>query len=373
MNRRIIDRMNRRKDLQKSIESSNKGGFTTHAAKLMAGPLGGELAECTIIGHCRTFLFEFPASVLVTEEHVGHQVIYSHGGLNVAIVSNLPAYFGQDSPISQHYSIDVSLRAGVQRTYDNAIKQSSQSNNSTVPLFLVIQEYSEVSPTDLKDGQCFTIDECLNGEAMIEGGREGERAILAIRTIDSPCPDFHADMHVINVILAAVKVEQNVSSHIKQLYSCSCFVSSEGQAVYTLSPSMSAAGLVVSRLDTSDVSEKAERIGFMLKKMMSDSESVAMELFDSIVLDETKDDSYLRLWYLRLWQSVEDAGSHLGSPQTWNDEKLIAGKKTLKELKSYRNDIAHWHTGRINFSCLDSLQDTAMELIRRKYGVTRAH
>lgn len=371
MSRRKIDKKNRRKDLQRSIEPADKGGFTTHAAKRMAGPLGGEPAECTIIGHCRTFLFEFPASVLITDELVDHQIIYSHGGLNVAVVSNLLAYFEQDSPKSRHYSIDVSLRAGVQRTYENAIKQSSQSNHPTVPLFLVIQEYSEVSPTDLNDGQCFTIDECLNSEAMIEGGRVGERAILAIRTIDAPWPDYHANMHVINVILTAVKVEQNVSSHIKQLYSCSCFVSSEGQAVYTLSPSMSAAGLVVSRLDTSDVSEKAERIGFMLKKMMSDSESVAMELFDSIVLDETKDDSYLRLWYLRLWQSVEDAGSQLGRPQPWNNDDMIAGKTTPKELKSYRDDIAHWHTGRINFSYLEDLQYSAMELLRRKYGATR--
>ena len=359
------------KTFKKSINSPDKGGFTTYAAKLMAGPLGGELAECTIIGHCRTFLFEFPASVLITDEPVDHQIIYSHGGLNVAIVSNLPAYFGQDSSVSQHYSIDVSLRAGVQRTYENAIKQSSQSKHPTVPLFLVIQEYSEVPPIDLNDGQCFIIDECLNGEAMIEGGREGERAILAIRTIDAPWPDYNADMHVLNVILTAVKVEQNVSSHIKQLYSCSCFVSSEGQAVYTLSPSMSAAGLVVSRLDTSDVSEKADRIGFMLKEMMSDSDPVAMELLDSIVLDKTKDDSYLRLWYLRLWQSVEDAGGHLGRPQPWNNEKAIAGKRTPKELKSYRDDLAHWHTGRINLSYLEDLQYTAMELLRRKYDSTR--
>ena len=339
----------------------------------MAGPLGGELAECTITGYYRTFLFEFPASDLITEEPVDHQIIYSHDRLNVTIVSDLPAYFGQESPESQHYSIDVSLRAGVQRVYDHAIKQSNQRTHPTVPLFLVIQEYSKISPIELNDGQCFTIDECIDGEAMIEGGREGEGALLAFRTIDAPWPDFHADMHVINVILAAVKVEQNFSGYIKELYSCSCFVSSEGQAVYTLSPSMSAAVLVVSRLETSDLSEKAKRIEFILQAMMLDTESVARELFDSIVLDETKDDSYLRLWYLRLWQSVEDAGRHLGRPQPWNDEKVIAGKSTPKELKSYRDDIAHWHTGRINFSYLDGLQHTAMELLRRKYGATRDH
>ena len=133
MSRRNIDRKNRRKDLQSSLESTRKGGFTTHAAKLMAEPLGGEPAECTITGHYRTFLFEFPAAILVTGESVDHQIIYSHDNLNAAIVSDLPAYFGQELPALHHYSIDVSLRAGVQSTYKQAIKQSSQQNQLSAP------------------------------------------------------------------------------------------------------------------------------------------------------------------------------------------------------------------------------------------------
>ena len=104
--------------------------------------------------------------------------------------------------------------------------------------------------------------------------------------------------------------------------------------MYTLSPRMSAAALVVSRLETSDLSKKAKRIGSMLQEMISDLDPVAMELFDSIVLDKSKDDNYLRLWYLRLWQSLDDAGKHLDRPQPWNDEKVIAGKKDTKRTKA---------------------------------------
>ena len=42
-----------------------------------------------------------------------------------------------------------------------------------------------------------------------------------------------ATHHAVNTVLAAVKVEQNVTHHLDELYSCSCFVSDDGRAVYT--------------------------------------------------------------------------------------------------------------------------------------------
>ena len=64
--------------------------------------------------------------------------------------------------------------------------------------------------------------------------------------------------------------------------------------------------------------------------MMSDSHPFAMEMFDSIVLDKSKDDGYLRLWYLRLWQALEDAGRYMGLSQPSNHREVIAGKITQK-------------------------------------------
>ena len=173
-------------------------------------------------------------------------------------------------------------------------------------------------------------------------------------------------MSVVNVVLAAVKVEQNVTSHIQELYKCSCFVSSERQAVYTLSPTISASGRLGPSPEWPDLGEKADRIGALLQGMMSDSEPAVAELFDSILLDKTKDDSYLRLWYLRLWQALEDAKRHLGYPQLDNIDMVIAGERTPQELKEYRNDIAHWHTGKIDSAYLNDLQYTALELLRKE-------
>ena len=358
-------------DLQHSLEQAGEGGMTAHFAKMLAKPLNGEPVECTITGYCRTFLYDFPSAYLASGKPVDHQIIYSRDDLKVALVSDLPAYFEQQTAPSQHYAIDVSLRAGVRRTYEKAIKQSRQQTNPTPPLFLVIEQTAAVPPTLLNSGQCFTVDERREGKEMIEGGREGGRSFLAFQTADAPWPDFQSDMHAINTALAAIKVEQNHTGHIEELYQCDCFVNSEGHAVYTLSPSMSGIASLASRLEPSDLEEKAKRIGSMLESMLSETDPVLTELFDSIVMDKTKDDNYFRLWYLRLWQVLDDVGSHMGKPQLFNDKNVLAGKRSPKELRKYRKDIAHWYTGRIDHSCLSDLQLTAMELLRRRFGLPR--
>ncbi len=54
-------------------------------------------------------------------------------------------------------------------------------------------------------------------------------------------------------------------------------------------------------------------------------------------------------------------------PQLENIDTVVAGKRTPKELKEYRNAIARWYTGRIDYAYLSDLQRTALELLRRKY------
>ena len=352
----------RREALFRSLEPPEDEDFTTFWFKVKTGSLGAQPAACTIIGHCRTFVFKFPVSYLAADEPLDHQLIYSRAGLKASIVSDLPAYFEQKPGESLHYSIDVSLRACVHRIDEKAVERPG-----IAPLFVVIEEHLEVPPTELNSGECCTFDE----GSMIEGGREGERALFALRTSNGSWPDFYADMHIVNMVLAAVQVEQNVAGHLERLRSCSCFVSSERQAVYILNSTVRSRGKerIVFRKPP-DLGEKAHRIGAMLQKMLSDSEPAAAELFDSIILDKTKDDGYLRLWYLRLWQALEDAKRHLGRPQLFNCYKVIAGKRTPTELRLYRRDIAHWHTGRIDYTYLKNLQRTAMELLRRKYSPT---
>ena len=92
-------------------------------------------------------------------------------------------------------------------------------------------------------------------------------------------------------------------------------------------------------------------------------------LVNSMYRDEYKDDAYQRLHYLGLWQSLADAGGKCLNYQgnIRKDHVVVAGNKTLQELKDYRDDIAHWWTDTIDENFLADLQRTINELIHRKY------
>ena len=365
MSLRIKGIENRRESLLQSLDDSGRGGPTVHFAKLMANAPGCKPEQCNIIGYYRTFLFEFPRAYLV--EAVGHEVVYVDSGIKATLVSNLADYFESESDGPSHYSIDVSLRAGVQVTYAKALEQANRRTERTFPLFLVIEENRTLRPTVLNRGECLTMPEYQDGQEMIEGGRKGERALIAVKTIDGSWPEFKSDMHRVNTMLAAVKVEQATTDPIRELHRCSCFVSEKGQSVYPLVPTMKARASSVPNIKNADILDKAKRIDAMLQGMIRESAPNALELFDSIVLDESEDDNFLRLWYLRLWQALDDTKGYLDHPQLWNSDAAIAGKHTPRELNDYRNRIAHWHTGRIDYQFLNDLQCTAMELMRRKF------
>ena len=93
-------------------------------------------------------------------------------------------------------------------------------------------------------------------------------------------------------------------------------------------------------------------------------------LVNSMYRDEYKDDAYQRLQYLQLWQSLVETGKKYLGYQGKNirdDDIIVAGKKTLRELTKYRGDIAHWRTDTINENFLADLQRTINKLIHRKY------
>ena len=356
---------NRRESLLQSLDDSGCGGPTLHFAKLMADAPGCQPAQCKIIGYYRTFLFEFPCAYLV--EAFGHRIVYTDSGIRAVIVSNLPDYFESALVCPSHYSIDISLRAGVHATYAKALEQADRRTAQTFPFFLVIEENRTLPPTALDKGECLTMPEYQDGQEMIEGGRKGARALIAVKTIDGSWPEFKSDMHRVNTVLVAVKVEQKTTDPIRELHQCSCFVSEDGQSVYPLIPTMKAQASSTANIDNAAIIDKANRIEAMLQGMTRESDPNALELFDSIVLDELEDDNFLRLWYLRLWQALDDSQGYLGHPQLWNADVVIAGKHTPRELNHYRNKIAHWHTGRIDYQFLNDLQCTAMELMRRKF------
>ncbi|MCY4646075.1 MAG: hypothetical protein OXE73_04295 [Gammaproteobacteria bacterium] len=318
----------------------------------MAEGLGGTPAACTVTGYYRTSIFEYPASY--SGDDVAHTV-YSVDGIKAAIASDLPRYFERSG--SLHYSIDVSVGFRTNDEYTKALEQASDRSNARVPLFLIVEEFVPTPPTALSGGQCYSIEEVRDGQQVIEGGREGKTTLLAIKTADGPWPDTSADpraINAINAVLVAVKSELDATDHIAELCSVDCFVTDDGRAVYPMMPTMSATARVTRGVNSTDVAEGADRMASMLEEIMSDSEQVVPELLDSLVLGESRNDEYLRLWYLRLWEALKEAKAHLDGGPT-------------PDLTEHRNAIAHWRTAKIDYARLQQLQRRTMALLRRKY------
>ena len=122
-------------------------------------------------------------------------------------------------------------------------------------------------------------------------------------------------------------------------------------------------------MDTNGLRETVAGVRSIHDGLLRDSarKPQVAELIDSILLDNTQDDGHFRLWYLRLWQAVVDCKKLWGEPRFEGNPDSIAGKLTPVDLKKYRNSIAHWWTGKVDFSFVTGLQQTVQELLRRKY------
>ena len=115
---------------------------------------------------------------------------------------------------------------------------------------------------------------------------------------------------------------------------------------------------------------KVDRIRLALEGIQRDATAKPQiaELMEALLLDRSKDDKYFRLWYLRLWQALNDARK-LIRVNEFRSGEIVAGKKTINELRNYRNEIAHWWTGRLDYSYADDIQRTVVKLLRSKYGL----
>ena len=357
---------NRRGSLLKSMEKRISGGSSIHEAKRIAEAFGGSETVCTMTGHYRTFLFKYPGCHLSSDSPDVLHVICETETLKATIVANPVAYFEKGFALFPHYKIDAELREGVAREFE---ARSSGSDQTTFPLFLVIEQYESLSPLKLDGGNCFLIDECRDGKQMVEGGREGEKALLVIRALTTEWPKPAMNMHAVNAVLAAVKIEKGFTFYIEEIHKSSCFVSDDGRVIHDLSfmDSIAYGGARTSSpLDVVGVEERASRIRAIHQGISEDLAGLEdskrrwqiAEVIDSVLWVKGLDDAQFRLWYLRLWQALNDARVILGNPKFRND---------CKDLTKYRNDIAHFWTGRVDYAFIEAIQKTAVKMLREKY------
>ena len=336
----------------------------------MYAGMGVKEFYCTINGYYRTRIFDFPGIDFHPDGDEPHQEIYASPAVRACVTSNLLDYF-VNSTSSKHYAISPSLRHAVGET-DEKIKSQQKGR---VPVFLVIEEFNQVPPVEMKKGECSISDEVVVEDGkkipMLVGGREGEQFITAWATSDGAWPELPNNQQLVNMVLAGVRVGQQTSEPIRKYLDQNGLVTDDGRFVWMSRSTVSARLSAVTPMGTTAYRDRVSEIRRAIAAMEQDMGAPHMALLvNSMYRDEYKDDAYQRLQYLQLWQSLVETGKkYLGyrGKDIRYDPIIVAGKKTLQELTEYRGDIAHWRTDTINENFLADLQRTINELIHRKY------
>lgn len=260
--------------------------------------------------NCRTQIFEFPRVTFRPKGEIPHMSIYLSASVQARVTLDLVDYFANVTS-SKHYAIDPSLRHMVGET---DVKVKAQQNDS-VPVFLVFEEFNQLTPVEMNKGECSEIDEILerDGEKvpMLVGGREGETFIMAWHTRDGAWPKLPNNQQSINLILAGVRAGQETPDPIPQHLDVECLVTDDNRCVGMNRPTMSARGSTTREMNPSELTRRVSEIGDAIIAMEQDMGTPHLALLvNSLYNDEHKDDPYKRLQYLQLWQTRR--GKHWG-------------------------------------------------------------
>ena len=354
---------------QKSLEPSPPDQpLTLGGIRFLFERGGGKEISCTISGFCRTQIFKFPGITFLPDEREPHHTVYASPAIRATVVSKLVGFF--ESTRSKHYAMSPSLRHVVRETEE---KVNSQQKGNT-PVYLVIEETCQLSPVEMNNGECYALSEILvhDGKVtpLLTGGREGKEFIIATATDDGVWPELPNNELPVNMILAGVRVGQQTTDPIKKYVDQQCLVTDDERFVKISQPAPSARLSTTTPMDSVALRDRASEIRNAITDLERDlcSPDLAL-LVNAMYRDQREDDAYQRLLYLRLWKSLVEAG-----PKSLNyqgnirdDNVVVAGNKTLRELKEYRNNIAHWWTDTIDENFMADLQRTINELIHSKY------
>ena len=308
--------------------------------------LSGRPTKCTIKGHCHTHIFRFPNVFLKARTDINPLLIAEQEQSRATIVSDLQSYFEKHSPF--HYSINHLLRSEV----EEVMKKESQKNGFS--LFVVIEREIPCETT-MDDATCFIVDK------KHEGDPPGGIIMMTGETSGVTWSEEEYNINqFVNMILAAIKIEQNTKDHIEKVSSTSCFFDIDERAIYFIPEPQINIGLCVdSPLDDKKLKEKTDRLQKLISGLEADMQKdmrTTSRLITALRLEKTKDDNYRRIWYLRLYEAMLDK-------LTSRPKKDFDNRHKKHQVKISHPDVS----GKINMEHFNYLQTDVLEELRRIY------
>ena len=333
-----------------SIAEKETGGFTLVGVKLMAdGVAGGEgkaeRVDCKIEKFKVTKIYNIPIWWDGTEEERKSKILYSEKGFVAVITDNIEEYLKKESRYGQ-YAKDAGLR--------EACKKINERCGRSV--FVVMEEEGETEEKEFNRGECW--------KNLILGREED---IIIFKTTDGKWPGGKENTEAERVLLAAIKLETEATHNLKREARCFCYETTDGKTVYGCEPKMSIAyggAHVVRRAKGIEIEETTQKLTDRIIQLKKEGQEISVrEVLNALLLGDSKNEEYFRLWYLNLWQALVDFGREYCSNKGI-DLKEERETEQYKELKEHRDEIAHWSTEKINYELLTEIQKTGIRVVK---------
>ena len=313
---------------------------------------------CHISEYLRTIVYRIPGHI-IREGHISPIIVKETDDFRASIVTN-PISYLQEAEFSDHYCLDVSFPSALEDKCDMG------ANESEVRIYVVVQFREDMHSFPAVGGQC------------IKREHDGTEFLVIADCDDAPAPRPNERSRTIDTVLTAAKVEFGITEGIEKAFDARCYRTTGGACVYPIDIKISLSGLnVLSPLTLADLATKAEATGLLAAQLEASIDGVSRggrhrripefgthleELAGTLQLELTLDDAYLRLWYLRLWDRIEEFGDAFRPRlQLSNDSSLVAEK-------DHRNDIAHRGVDKMDTGLLRSLQSQIFHIIKSHIG-----
>lgn len=342
--------------LKASQEREKEGGLILAGARFMGRGLNPDASEFLvrdIVAYNATRIFHAPLVWPDGDASSWERIQGSTPEYSGTLTGSLKDYLKNGSEQKQ-FAKDPGLRETVVGV------EKSKGRNAT---YLVVEERGPISDCRMERGECW------QGR---KGGRDG---VVIFKTSGGEWPQFSEKVDRDTALLAAMRT-MTKASHPFELHARSIlYITDRGEPAHPLGMEMNISyggARVISPIPDAAVAKWANELRDRTERLQKACVDPAVnELLNAIRLDKAKDEEYFRLWYLRLWQALVDVGLYCKFQAVRDHLKALRPQQRWQELTNYRNAIAHWETGRIDYNKVSDLHGFAVEVADYIGGVTR--
>ncbi len=313
--------------------------------------MGGVPFPCHITEYLQTTILKVP-TYKVGKGHIAPCTVKKTNDFKASIVTNPVSYLLSDS-FSNHRLVD--------RNFEKALKRNCKEDEDKPEktIFVVVQLKEDMGSYPVVDGQC----------AMFLHENVKIYKIFDCSGARAPLPKDLADK--ISVVLTAVKAELEITDALEKAFDASCFNTQENKCVTKGELSASVRLQLVSPISSHDLSTRSQSIKDFVARIESEINQPSQnrpqhfgerlrELTRALQLEPTTEDTFLRLWYLQLWERTVELGD------SFRPRLQLLNDQDLRDEKQHRNDIAHYRVNALDWSMFRSLQ-------RKVFGILKQH